>query len=64
MTISQLEPYLDKRELAAHYGVGVRTVERWLQEGMHSAKIVGKRKFRLSVVDPWLRRAGYIEEDV
>lgn len=64
MNVTQLhEPYLDKRGVAEHYSCGVRTVEDWLRQGAPSALIGGRRKFRLSKLDPWLRRAGLIEED-
>lgn len=63
MSVTQLERYLDKRAVAEHYSVGIRKVEDWLQMGAPSALIGGRRKFRLSKLDPWLRRAGEIEED-
>jgi transposase len=62
-TVVQFEPYLDKREIAEHYGCSVRTVNEWLRRGAPSAMIAGRRKFRLGKLDPWLRRAGVIEED-
>jgi hypothetical protein len=63
VTVTQLEPYVDKRAIAEHYSCGVRTVEEWLRQGAPSALIAGRRKFRLSVLDPWLRRASLIDED-
>ncbi len=61
MNVVPLEPWLDKRALAAHLGCGVRWIELRVAEGMPSAMIAGRRKFRVSEVEPWLERAGHIE---
>jgi hypothetical protein len=63
VSVTALEPWVDKRGLAEHFGCGVRWIEARLREGMPSAMIAGKRKFRVSEVEPWLERAGYIERD-
>ena len=63
MSVTALEPWLDKRGLAEHLGCGVRWVEARLAEGMPSAMIAGRRKFRASEVEPWLERAGHIRRD-
>jgi excisionase family DNA binding protein len=50
------EPWLNRRQIAAHLGVSVRTVERWCAErGMPSHKRFehGHVKFRRSEVDDW-----------
>lgn len=47
MTVTPLEPWLDKRALASHYGQSVRWVEARLQEGMPCAKIGRKKMFQL-----------------
>lgn len=64
MTVTALEPWVDKRGLASHLGCGIRWVEERLRDGMPSAMIAGKRKFRVSEVEPWLERAGHIRRDV
>lgn len=61
MSVTQLEPWVDKRAVAEFFGCGVRWVEMRVAEGMPSALIAGRRKFRVSEVEPWLERAGYIE---
>ena len=50
------EPWLDKDQVARHFGVGKRTVERWVAQGCPSSPrlIGGKRKFRLGAVEHWL----------
>ena len=63
MTVAHLEPWLDKRGLASHLGCGVRWIEMRVAEGMPSALIAGRRKFRASEVEPWLERAGHIRRD-
>lgn len=48
------EPWLSKKQLAAHYGYSVRWVELRVVDGMPSHLRGGHRKFLLSEVDPWL----------
>ena len=51
------EPLLKKRQLAKHYGVCDRTIERWVTADM-PRHYVGKRqmRFRLSEVQVWLQQ--------
>lgn len=63
MTVTALEPWLDKPALAEHLGCGVRWIEARLSEGMPSAMIAGRRKFKASEVEPWLERAGHIRRE-
>lgn len=58
--VVQLEPWRNKRELAAFFGCSVRWIESRLAEGMPSAMIAGRRKFRASECEEWLERAGQI----
>lgn len=58
-----LEPWLDKSGLAQFYSCGTRWIEERVAEGMPSALIAGKRKFRVSECEPWLERAGHIVRD-
>ena len=54
------DPLLSKRRLAAYFGCSPRTIQRWMQEGLPSQMIDGKRRFRLSEATAWAetRRAG------
>jgi hypothetical protein len=61
--VIQLEPWLDKRALANHLGCGIRWIEMRTAEGMPSAIIAGRRKFRASEVEEWLERAGHLRRD-
>lgn len=60
MSVVQLEGWVDKRGLAEHFGCGIRWIELRLRDGMPSAMIAGKRKFRISEAESWLERAGHI----
>lgn len=60
--IAQLEPWLSKRHLAAQLAVSPRWLDARTSEGMPSRMIAGALKFRLSEVELWLRRHGYLEE--
>jgi hypothetical protein len=57
----QLEPWLDKKALAAHLSCGERWIEYRVKEGMPSWKIAGKVKFRASEVEAWLTENGHME---
>lgn len=61
MTVATLEPWLDKKGLAAHLGCGVRWIETRMAEGLPHAMIAGRVKFRPSEVEPWLEQHGHIE---
>jgi predicted DNA-binding transcriptional regulator AlpA len=49
------EPWLSKRQIAGHYGRSTRWVELRMREGMPSRLIGGRRGFRLSEVDEWIK---------
>ena len=55
------EPWLDKRGLAAHLGCSVRSIEYAVRDGMPSAVIFGRVKFRASEVERWLEQTGRLE---
>jgi hypothetical protein len=59
--VAHIEPWVDKRALAAHFGCSIRSVERRMVEGMPSAEILGRAKFRISEVEPWLEVNGYLK---
>lgn len=48
------EPWLNKRQVAAHYGRSTRWIELRVREGLPSRMLGGRRAFRLSEVDEWL----------
>jgi hypothetical protein len=54
------EPWLDKRELAAHYSCSVRSIQTALTEGIPHAVIFGRVKFKVSQCEPWLEEHGYL----
>jgi hypothetical protein len=60
MSLVELERWLDKKGLAEYFGCSVRWIEARLADGMPSAMIAGRRKFRASECEEWLMRAGEI----
>lgn len=56
------EPWFGKKTLAQYYGCSVRWIDERVREGMPCCMIAGKRKFRLSQIEPWLRERGYISD--
>lgn len=60
MTVSTLPGYLTLPELCAHLKVSDRWLEYRIKEGMPSALIGGRRKFRVSEVEPWLEKEGHL----
>jgi hypothetical protein len=58
--LAHLEPWLDKRGLAAHLCCSVRSIQTALAEGMPHAVIFGRVKFQVSEVEPWLEARGYL----
>lgn len=48
------EPWLSKAEVAGHYGVSIRTVERWMFAGCPSRLVGGVRRLQLSAVEVFL----------
>jgi len=63
VTLHALEPWLDKPAIASFFGCSTRWIEARLKEGMPSALIAGKRKFRPSECEPWLEARGHIERE-
>jgi hypothetical protein len=55
------EPWLDRQGLAEHLGCSVRSVELRMAEGMPAWKVMGRVKFRVSEVEPWLEEHGYLQ---
>jgi len=53
-----MEPWLSKREIAAHFGRSTRWVELRMREGLPSKMIGGRRGFHLSDVEAWIDGRG------
>jgi hypothetical protein len=53
-------PWLDRQALADHLGCSVRSVELRMAEGMPCWKVMGRVKFQVSEVEPWLVEHGHI----
>ena len=56
-----LEPWLDKRKLAAHLSCSVRSIELAMAKGLPHSTIFGRAKFQVSTVLPWLEEHGYAD---
>jgi hypothetical protein len=50
------EPWVTKRQVAAHFGFSTRWVELRIRDGLPSRMFGGRRRFRLSEVEAWLER--------
>jgi hypothetical protein len=57
----ELEPWLDRKALAEYLGCSVRSIEMRMAEGMPAWKVMGRVKFRVSEVEPWLMEQGHME---
>ena len=60
--VAQLEPWLTKRQLAEQLAVSPRWLDARVAEGMPRRLIAEAHKFRVSEVERWLKRNGYLEE--
>jgi hypothetical protein len=58
--IDRGEPWLDRRALSRHLGCSVRSVELRLAEGMPAWRVMGRVKFKISEVEPWLEERGHM----
>jgi hypothetical protein len=52
------EPWVTKKQLAAHFKFSTRWVELRVREGMPSRMIGGYRRFRVSECETWLLERG------
>jgi hypothetical protein len=59
---SEAERWRDKHGLAEHFSCGIRWIEERMAEGMPYSYIAGRAKFKISRVEPWLERHGFIED--
>jgi hypothetical protein len=55
------ERWRDKHGLAEYFACGIRWIEARMVDGMPHTYIAGRAKFKVSLVEPWLDRHGYIE---
>ena len=55
-----IEPYLDKKAIAAYFGFSVRQVEHWIAAGAPDVLIHSRPRMRASEVERWLYSTGYI----
>jgi hypothetical protein len=62
--LTRLEPWLDRKRLAAHFSCSVRSIETAIVEGMPHPVIFGRRKFRASVAEAWLEERGYLRQGI
>lgn len=60
--VVRLEPWLTKRQLAEYLAVSPRWIDDRRAEGMPCRPLAGANKFRISEVEPWLRKHGFLEE--
>ena len=51
---------MDKRALAAHLSCSVRSIQSAMVEGLPYSIVFGRAKFRVSEVEPWLEKHGYL----
>lgn len=58
MSVTELDRWLTKRDLAEYLGCSTRSVERCMAEEMPHRHILGAAKFRLSEVETWLEENG------
>lgn len=63
MTVAQLERWLDLQGIAEFFASSPRWIEERMREGLPSAMIAGKRKFKASEVEKWLDAEGHIRRD-
>jgi hypothetical protein len=48
------EPWLNKGQIARHYGRSTRWIELRMREGLPSRMLGGRRAFQLSAVEAWM----------
>jgi hypothetical protein len=50
-----MEPWLTKRQLAAHLGYSTRWIELQVKDGMPCERWGGRLRFQVSAVEAWLK---------
>jgi len=51
----ELERWITTQELADHLGFSTKWVQRRVKEGMPHARMGSRHRFKISVVETWLR---------
>jgi hypothetical protein len=54
---------VSKREAARHFGISVRTLERYIRAGAPSTVVGGRRNVRIESLAGWLRRQGLMRDE-
>lgn len=50
------EAYMLKREIASHFRVSPRSINNWIRLGMPHVKIGRVLRFKIRLVEEWVRR--------
>lgn len=63
--MKQSEPWVSLDDISQHLGVSQDTIHRWIRNRNMPAHQIGRLwKFKVSVVDEWVRSGGQNEADV
>lgn len=49
------EPWVTKRQVAAHFGYSTRWIEQQVKAGMPCQRWGGRLRFQISAVETWLK---------
>ena len=60
---TQLEHWMTLQEIAAFFKSSPRWIEYRMKDGMPSAMVAGRRKFRASECEDWLEKEGFLTRD-
>lgn len=55
------EPWRDKKEIASHFRLSVRSIERRMPLGLPHSHILGQARFKASEVESWLEDHGELQ---
>lgn len=61
MSVTMLEPWLTKAEIAEFFGCSKAWISLRMAEGMPHTHIAGRAKYRPSECEPWLESHGHIK---
>lgn len=64
MSVTTLEPWVDKAGIAEFFACSVSQIEKWTRAGMPSRIIAGRRKYKASLCDPWVELYDQSSKDV
>lgn len=56
-----VDPWVGKAQLARHWGKSTRWIELRMRDGMPSRMMGGRRQYRVSACEDWLRENGILE---